>query len=269
MNQVRCFRTFSLTMIALMIHLMASAQVGGTDAIQQRLFSQFSLTTVTADRSDIVSSGSAVQLHRDGLLMYSVDSPVVPSNTYKDGKVSQGFLYKRFQIPGQPVSNQSPGGYPMRAFVHGENCWVTQVEAKKDGVEFSLYSDPYDNVRYYAKLKIPFPNKKDVPAVDAFLATVAEILAVVPSQDQAASVPASAAPQYAPPSPQASYQELAPPPPPPAPAPTLSVGMTRDQVLASVGEPARKAVAGAKEIYFYTDMKMKVTFTKGTVSGID
>jgi hypothetical protein len=68
---------------------------------------------------------------------------------------------------------------------------------------------------------------------------------------------------------QRQYEDVAPPPPPPAPAPTVSVGQTKDEVTAAFGEPQRKASAGAKEIFFYTDLKMKVTFTSGKVSSID
>jgi len=68
---------------------------------------------------------------------------------------------------------------------------------------------------------------------------------------------------------QRQYEDVAPPPPPLAPAPTISMGQTKSQVTAAFGEPQRKAAAGPKEIFFYTDMKMKVTFTNGKVSSIE
>jgi len=68
---------------------------------------------------------------------------------------------------------------------------------------------------------------------------------------------------------QHQYEDLAPPSPPPAPAPTISMGQTKAQVTAAFGEPQRKAAAGPKEIFFYTDLKMKVTFTNGKVSSIE
>jgi hypothetical protein len=86
-------------------------------------------------------------------------------------------------------------------------------------------------------------------------------------------VPPAPAPEsevVAPPAPaQRQYEDVAPPPPPPAPAPTISMGQTKTQVTAAFGEPQRKAAAGPKEIYFYTDLKMKVTFTNGKVSSIE
>jgi hypothetical protein len=49
----------------------------------------------------------------------------------------------------------------------------------------------------------------------------------------------------------------------------MSMGQSKDQVIAAFGEPQRKAAAGPKEIFFYTDLKMKVTFTNGKVSSIE
>jgi hypothetical protein len=45
--------------------------------------------------------------------------------------------------------------------------------------------------------------------------------------------------------------------------------MSREQVLDALGEPTTKAAAGAKEILFYGDTKMKITLTNGKVTAID
>ncbi len=99
-----------------------------------------------------------------------------------------------------------PGGetaanYPHRTFVPEERCWVTGIQVEKDGVLFRLYSDPYDDIRYYANLKIPFPNKKEAPPVDAAMQLVAEVLTVVPQDiqsDQSGQPAEPAAPASAP-----------------------------------------------------------------------
>ncbi len=67
----------------------------------------------------------------------------------------------------------------------------------------------------------------------------------------------------------AAYQEIAPPPPPTDIAPIISIGQTKSQVITSLGEPQRKTAAGAKEIFFYTNLKTKVTFTNGKVSNVE
>jgi hypothetical protein len=53
---------------------------------------------------------------------------------------------------------------------------------------------------------------------------------------------------------------------PAAPPVSIDMGQTVDQVVASMGQPVRKATVGAKTIYFYKDMK--VTFTGGKVSDV-
>jgi outer membrane protein assembly factor BamE (lipoprotein component of BamABCDE complex) len=61
---------------------------------------------------------------------------------------------------------------------------------------------------------------------------------------------------------------IAPPPPPAdAPPPTIAIGQTKDQVTAAFGQPTKAAKVGAKEIYYYKDMK--VTFTNGKVSNVE
>ena len=59
-----------------------------------------------------------------------------------------------------------------------------------------------------------------------------------------------------------------PPPPPPIDAPppapkTISLGQTKDQVLAIFGTPLKVVVLPTKEMDFYKDMK--ITFVKGKV----
>jgi hypothetical protein len=85
--------------------------------------------------------------------------------------------------------------------------------------------------------------------------------APAPATQTAASAPAALAPP--------KYPEDPPPPPPPTPAPTITLGERKAQVTADFGEPQRKATNGPKEIYFYTDLKMKVTFTNGKVSNVE
>ena len=47
------------------------------------------------------------------------------------------------------------------------------------------------------------------------------------------------------------------------------MGQTKDQVIAAFGEPQRKAAVGPKEIFFYSDLKIKVTFVNRKVSSIE
>jgi len=359
MKLVRRFCAFGVVAITLASGLGLVAQAGDPAAIQQKLGSMFTATKLTADRSDIVTAGSIVVLHKEGMMMYGSTSPLPPSNTYKNGRVTQGGSGFGRDLA---ISLLTPGGgtsasYPQRRFVAEEKCFLTGLVVQKDGIVVQLYSDPYDDIRYYGNLKIPFPNKKEVPSVDAAVQLVTEVLTVAPADDQGgqqSDASAGGAPppqqqtgempgvpgqysssggsrllltsdgsftkfvgggqgkgQYAvdgdnvtitftatgfaqhfklqsgtlvdvnthqqwartgdaPGAPQAPppMAVIAPPPPPPdAPPPTLSVGQTKDQVTAAFGQPVKAAKIGAKEIFYYKDMK--VTFMNGKVSNVE
>jgi hypothetical protein len=296
MNKIRWSRAFGFAIIGSLSSLMLSAQAGDPAVLQQKLYAQFRLTTTTPDRSGIVTAGDVVVIHRAGLLMYAVASPLPPSNTYKNGKISQGWGgFGKDML----ITMAAPGGatatdYPHRQFVPEEKCWVKGIQVEKDGVLFQLYSDPYDDIRYYANLKIPFPNKKEMPPVDAVMQTVAEVLTAVRSDDQAgqgeqpapnqtaagqAAPPMAAATNFA----SAPMPDIPPPPPPPdiapppppadapppvnAPPPTIALNQTMDQVTAGFGQPLKVAKLGTMVIFYYKDMK--VTFRNGKVSNVE
>jgi len=89
MKQVRWFCVPGLCFITLAFAAGLAAQAGDTASIQQKLYSQFKLTTMTADRSDIVTAGDVVVIHKPGLLMYAVASPcrlLTPTRTARSGR---------------------------------------------------------------------------------------------------------------------------------------------------------------------------------------
>jgi hypothetical protein len=178
-----------------------------------------------------------------------------------------------------------------RKFLTGEKFWVTGITAQPDGILVSLFSDPYSDVRYYGEIKfffptgpaaaaappdghhrkggVPPPPPRVAPAVDDFVKTVAELITVVPPDDQSnLSAQANSGAAAVPSAPPAQLTDIAPPPPPPdAPPPTIALGQTKDQVVASFGQPAKAAKLGVKEIFYYKEMK--VIFTNGKVSNVD
>ena len=187
MTRLWSFRTVAVAAMQSLTAILLVAQSGDPlVAIQQKLAAQFKVTQATADRSDIVTAGDIVQVHKAGLIMYAVNSPLPPANSYKNGKIGQGWggFGKDLAIGMLSPDGTTANDYQRRSFVAEEKCWVTGIKVEKDGVVFLLYSDPYDDVRYYANLKIVFPNKKEVPQADAFLQIVHEVLTVVPQDGQ-------------------------------------------------------------------------------------
>lgn len=222
--------------------------------VLKRLNSEFTRTKMTTDRSDIVTAGSVLVLHKDGLLMCGVQAIAPPTSTYKNGAISFGFGANMAWGMALAPANQQPVNLPQRKFVTGEKFWVAEYLVKDDGVVLEFFSDPYNEVRYYGQLKFPSP-KGAVPPADTVMKTIEEVITVdAPAQDAPA---ADAAAQPA----QAPDQSA-----PAAPPKTIALGQTTDEVVAILGQPQKIVNLGAKQIYFYPDMK--VIFTNGKVSDV-
>jgi hypothetical protein len=233
-------------------------------SIQQRLSEKFKLTTTTDDRADIVTAGDVVEVEKPGLLMYGVASPLPAMNVYRGGRIGQGkaAFGTDFQIGMMTQRDGIAGNFPRKTMTPGEKCWVTAVLVESDGVLFQLYTTSFDNLRYYASLRIANPDKKKTPSADETMERIGEVLTVVGRSEPAGPATPAATPTAAP----APMAEIAPPPPP-TDVPTVALGQTKTQVIAALGQPVKKAVIGAKEILYYKDMK--VTLINGKVSNVE
>jgi hypothetical protein len=287
---MRRFGAFVFAAAAAVYCAGMAAQAGDpATLIQQKLVSQIKLTKAMADHTDIVTAGDVVVLNKDGLMMCSSASTYAYANTYSNGVLAasqknrvkdaaKSFGLGHVPVFGSGVSatDAANNGCASRKFVAGEKFWVTGIAAHKDGIVVSTFSDPYNDVRFYGEIKFPFA-KGSVPPVDDFVKTVSEVITVQPAEgqgdqgnqggqgDQGSQPAPEAAPEPAPA--PAAMQTIAPPPPSDAPPPTIEIGQSKDQVIAGFGQPARVAKLGAKEIFYYKDMK--VTFTNGKVSNVE
>lgn len=266
-----------------------SMQLNAQDkaAIEKKLTSQYALTHTTADRTDIVTAGAILVLQKDNLMMVDVTSANVYQNTYKEGKITQNALGRFTRGLGRLPGAQQAAGAPERTYVAGEKMWLTKIDVKDDGVVLELYTDVINDIRYRAGLKFPFAKGK-TPGPDQVAREVAEVFTVQPADNttdnsQQQQAPAAPARQAAPP-PQQPLAPVPPPPPPPdeklapiAPPPppadetagppkTISLGQSKDEVTANFGAPQKIVKLGAKEIYYYKDLK--VTFVAGKVSDV-
>jgi hypothetical protein len=210
------------------------------------------LTQATGDKSDIVSAGAVMVLKKNSLVLHA-GAILSNANTYKNGKLSAGFF-------GGLCKTSTEAG--CRSFVKGEKFWLTNVDVKEDSLVLQFLSDPLPDSRYSGTLKFPFP-KGSQPTADQMEALVAEVIEVDASTPPPAAASAPPAPRQQPLSP------IAPPPPPPdqAGAPqTVSVGQTKDQVVAALGQPVRVATVGAKQILYFNGLK--VTLVSGKVTQV-
>lgn len=251
-------RTVTSLMMASMFFCMAQPIYSQVDpqieAIQQKLNQQIVVSKVT-NQNDIAVAGSIVVLQKEGLWMCGITSVGPYENTYKNGKYSVGRFGWGMMAGLLKVDINT---IPQLKFSAGDKFWVIGSSVDKNGIRFRFLSDPISDVRYYTQLKLPFV-KGSVPSVDEAMKMIAEVLAVQPNEAPVQSA-APAPPETAPPTPEPSLAAIAPPPPPldvpPAPPKNIAMGQTKEQVIAILGQPLKKATIGPKEIYYYTDMKV-------------
>ena len=248
---------------------------GAQGSLQSQLQAKYQLTKPTDDKSDIVTAGAVLVLQKDKLLMYPTSTQVPPVNTYSGGKLSEGAygVHQKLQGFGSMIGHPPPQTVQGRQFVTGEKFWVTSIAVQPDGVLFTLFSDPYQDIRYYSQLKFIYPKGSNLSA-DQVLSLVAEVLTVDAgdaksddsgNQQQAAGGDANQQPAAAAAdAPAAAPAEAAAPAAPAAPPATVEIGQTTDQVTAILGQPEKILNLGTKTIYVYKDLK--VTFVKGKVT---
>lgn len=269
---------------ALTLTLATSSFIRAEDAkaLQQKLEQKYALTTINAE-GQTVTQGVVLKLKK-GL----TGGTNKCSNDYKEGKVSLGGnVLQRTQcarLPGVLVTATS------RGFVPGEQMSLVKIEVK-DGIVFSLISDWVGDIRYHAELKFQVAkgSSVDMAAADQM---IGDVFSIAPQDGQQQGNPqvsqqAGPAPATAAAAPQPAPLPDIPPPPPPPDAPaaaaapeqpaaqqpaaqqqpqTLSLGLTIDQVVGILGQPATVADLGAKKIYTYKNPSIKVTFVDGKVT---
>lgn len=265
MKQVR--NCFLAVFFVIGCTVQSFAQVGSLGDIENKLYATFKMTQTTADKTDIVTPGSILELHKGGFQLNSISAVVPPTYQYKEGRLQMtgGSAWGGLLMGGK--DGTSAIDLPRRTFVPGEKVWLTGIKVQQDSVILAIYSDPYNDIRYYGQLKFPFPVKKVIPPADDVMRMIAEVITVVPTDNTQAQAPAA---PMAPPPPSAPMQAIAPPPPPPdqppAPPKTVSMGQTRDVVIATLGQPSKDIKLPTKEILVYSDMK--IILVSGKVSDV-
>lgn len=253
---------WTIAIVWILLSPWANGQDSRTE-IQNRLNSQFVLTRFTADRTDIVKAGSVLVLRKEPLVMFSIETSLPPTNTYKNGKLSMGFGTSLMAL------GTGDDKVPQRTFVQGEKFWLAATTIQDDGVYLLVISDPFNDLRYYTKLKFPF-NKKAPQSADDMLKTIAEVVTLDSGSGDQTNTAQQQQPAPPPAPNPAPMAAIAPPPLPPDAPPqgpkTIAIGQTRDMVIAILGQPTKIVKLSTKEIDIYPDLK--VIFVNNKVSDV-
>jgi hypothetical protein len=266
------------------------AAPAGSDLTQQIRLA-YATTVLDANGLKVTQAGCTLVVQKENI-QACTSSKTPYRNVYEDGQVAAETKNRFLRIPKVPVPGipQGAGDVPTctgkpRALTVGEKVYLLRLEVndqKESGVLFGLQTcgscdpnaaDPA-HIPYRADLRVSF-HKGFLTATDLqhIEQTVGEVLAF-PENASNASSGGNAQQTSAAPAPPTNYPTIPPPPPPaddaaPAAAASLTVGQTTDQVKAILGNPSSDVKLGKKEIYSYSDKKLKVTFVDGKVSDID
>ena len=136
-----------LASIVAILGVKSQGQAGDpATLIQEKLVSQIKLTKTAADRSDIVTEGDIVLLHKDGLMMCASTSSYAFSNTYSSGVLVANQKNRAKDAVRSFGRGLFPGGggadaagamgnaCPSRKFVAGEKIWISGIAVQKDGI---------------------------------------------------------------------------------------------------------------------------------------
>jgi len=250
------------------------------------------------DGLKVTKPGTILQVKKEGLQANPSGSKLKAfSNDYEDGQVTTG---AKSSAAGAALSGLTnvPGfmrkkaKIDARALAVDEKAYLLKVDVQPSAIVMLIQTcgtcdpaavDPAHHP-YLASVAVHFVNgfqtATDLKHVQN---AISEILAKPeenaggdqnaqsqpqqpqPEQQEAAPAPAQPAPAPAPA--QQQYDAIAPPPAPPADPVQISVGQTIDQVTAAMGQPSKVVKAGAKQIYFYKDLK--ITFVNGKVTDVE
>ncbi len=237
-------------------------------ALDDAIKAQYKLSKFGHDSNGwtVTQAGTVVVLKQGGLLGIPPERLVFCSAKFENGqmKAAGGFC---------AAAHRNVSRY----FQQGDKLYVLQIEenVKKEQISFKVVEcdscNGTDPPSFY-KSEVVFQFSSgylETAQPGPLLETISQVFSLDKSdkgdaQQQAAPAhaPAAAPAVTAPPAPIA-------PPPPPADQPpaNIEVGQTIDQVVAALGQPQKIAKVGAKQIYFYKDLK--VTFTSGKVSDVE
>jgi len=247
------------------------------DSLQSQLIAKYKLVKLGTDSTGlaVLEAGTVLVIKKGGIISVPSGNSLIIPSTVKDGQVkasgntaAQG-VGKLLKFKG--ISDPTGAASTDTKFLTvGEKVYVSKIDVNAKDSKVTLWiieCDTCNNVQdpssRKAQVVFVFPkdylNGADGGQISDVVNQTLEIQAddsgqqQQQGQDQGGQQQAQAA---------APEQPAAPPQPPP----TIQLGQTPDEVTAALGQPEKIVNLGAKQIYYYKDMK--ITFVKGKVSDV-
>ncbi len=259
---------------------LASFAVAQAPTLQEQLAAQYKLVKMGSDTSgySVVDKGTLLAIQKGGILAVPYGDQNVLNNKYENGsiKAPSGIsLMGRKSIIGKFGKEQT-----THLFATGDKVYPLKIDVNpaKDTVTMEIVAcdtcNKTDPPTYNkANVVFQFPkgtlaNAQAGPVED----TIGQVLSISTDDaqqeqggDQGGQQQGGDQGQQQA-APDQGQQPAAQAPQPAADPVNIEKGMTTDQVVAAMGQPDKKVNLGAKQIYYYKDMK--VIFLSGKVSDV-
>jgi hypothetical protein len=244
-----------------------AAQDSALPAWVDQLSPQYKLVKLSQDSNGIsvVQPGTVLVLQKGGILGVPPLNVVMCPAKYKDGDLHAPSGFCAAMV--KQTSRYFQSGEKVYLFKIDVNVKKEQISVRIVACDSCNGTDPPTSFK--SEIQFEFPKGYLETATAAQVQDTVNQVMTIDAGDakQAPGAPAAPAPAASP-AVTAPPAPIAPPPPPAdQPTQTIEIGQTVDQVVAALGQPQKIAKVGAKQIYFYKDLK--VTFTNGKVSDVD
>lgn len=274
----RIIRMVAVIFAGMFPWMLAEAQTGGADSLESQLAAKYKLVKLGTDSTGlaVLEAGTVLVIKKGGIISVPSGNAVILPSTVKDGQVhaasntaAQG-VSKFLKWKG--VSDPTGAGSTDTKFLTvGEKVYVSKIDVnRKDSkvaltiIECDTCNSVQDPSQRRAQVVFQFPKDylsgADGGQVSDLINQTLEIEAADSGQQDQQGQDAQG--QNA----QAQQQAPQQPAQPPQPPPTIQLGQTPDEVTGALGQPEKIVNLGAKQIYYYKDMK--ITFVKGKVSDV-
>lgn len=239
---------YAIILSALVSVSVVAAQT--TPTLEEQLRAQYKIVKLSHDSNGVtvVQPGTVLVLQKGGLLGVPPQQLVVCPARYQDGELHAPTAFCAAMV------KQS-----SRYFQSAEKVYPSKIDVNLKKEQVSLHLVACDSCNgtdpptfFKSEVQFQFPmGYLETASAEKVQDTIDQVLTV---EGRVAKPPAPPAPTAAPATPVDQPTKI------------IELGQTVDQVVAAFGRPQKIAKVGAKEIYFYPDMK--VTFTSGKVSDV-
>ncbi len=279
----RAIQILAVMCAAMFPWMMAQAQDAGADSLQGQLTAKYKLAKLGTDSSglSVIETGTVLVIKKGGILSSPSGNSVIVPSYVKDGQIKTAnntamkgvnklMSWKGIKDPTGAASTDT------KFLTVGEKVYASKIDVnQKDSkvtltiIECDTCNDVKDASSRRAQVVFEFPKDYLSGADGGQVSDVINQILEIQSDDNSQQAQSQDTQGQNGQAQDAPAQQAAAPQQPAAPAqppPTIALGQTTDEVTGLFGQPEKIVNLGAKQIYYYKDMK--VTFVKGKVSDV-